>query len=106
MVLPRDSTRGPVLHIVQMGDSPLGLVGRDEANADHRAAARTAERRERRLGLAEGWNESETVRFCHAPLALRASKLATVQLAMGRLEVGEADSLLSSRLALPPWSSP
>ncbi len=72
-----------------MGDSPGGalpaLVGGDETNADHRAAARTAERRERRFGLPECWNESETVRFRHAALALRAAELATVQLGVGRL---------------------
>src|SRR4029077_9877813 len=55
------------------GNFAPALVGRDETNADHGAAARTTERRERRLGLAEGWNESETVRFRHASLALRTS---------------------------------
>jgi hypothetical protein len=60
-------------------------VRRDEADADHRAAAGTAERRERRLGLAERWNESETVRLGDAPFAFRTAELAAIQLGMGRL---------------------
>jgi len=71
-------------------------VGRDEPNADHRAAAGTAERCEGRLGLPERRNESETIGLSHAPLAFRAAKLAAIQLGVGRLQVGEADSLLSS----------
>ncbi len=76
-----DSPGGPLPH---QGPLPL-LVSRDEADADHRAATWAAEGRERRLGLAEGWNESETVRLRHAPFALRAAKLTTIQLGMGRL---------------------
>ena len=94
-----------------MGDPPLGpspsgplpLVSRDETNADHGAASRTAHRRERGLGLAEGRHESETIGLRNAPLALGAAKLAAIKLGVRRLEVGEANSLLSSHLALPPW---
>ncbi len=66
------------------GPLPL-LVRGDEANADHRAAARAAERRQRRLGLPERRNEPETVRLSHAPLALRTAKLAPIELGVGRL---------------------
>src|SRR5207245_10547713 len=82
---------------------PLGLVGRDETNADHGAASRTAHCRERGLGLAEGRNDSETIGLRNAPLALGAAKLAAIKLGVRRLEVGEANSLPSSQLALAPW---
>src|SRR2546425_7018098 len=62
-----------------------GLVRRDETNADHRSAARAAERRKRRLRLSERRNESETVGLRDAPLALRAAQLAAIQLGVGRL---------------------
>src|SRR5207248_11466981 len=85
------------------GGFPLGLMGRDETNADHGAAARAAERRQRRFGLPERRHEPETIRLRHAALALGAAKLTTIKLGVGRLQVGEADSLLSSHLTLPPW---
>jgi len=84
-VVPKASYAGALLHIVRMGDHPLGLMGRDETNADHGAAARTAECRQRGFGLSERRHESETISLRHAPLALGAAKLATIKLGVRRL---------------------
>src|SRR2546421_3500328 len=104
-VLRKGSYAGAFLHIGQMGDSPRGLVGRDETNADHGATPRAAHRGERGLGLPERRHEPEAVGLRDAPLALWAPQLTTVKLSVGRLEIGETDSLLSSHLALPPRPS-
>jgi hypothetical protein len=78
------------------------LGGGDEADADHGAAARTAELREGRRRLPECGDEPQSVGLRNLPLALRTAKLSTLKLGLRGLEVGEADPLLPSHLGAPP----
>ena len=75
------------------------LGGSHKPDADRGATARAVECRERRLGLAEGRNEAQTIGFRHGSLALRAAEFPTLQLGMSRLKVGETDSLLPPHVA-------
>ena len=67
-------------------EAPPAKLGRcRESNADRRAAAWTFERRERRLGLPQRWNEPQIVGIRQTPLALGASKFSSAQLRVRRL---------------------
>src|SRR5712691_577478 len=83
-----------------LDDRDLG--GGDEADADHGSAPRTAELRERGRGLPECGHEPEAVGLRHFSLALRTTELATRELGLCGLQVGETDPLLPSHLAAPP----
>src|SRR6266550_6554711 len=78
------------------------LGGGDEADADHGAAARTAELREGRRGLPECGDEPQSVGLRNLPFALRTAKLSTLELGLCGLEVGKTDPLLPSHLGAPP----
>ena len=61
------------------------LGGGDKPDTDRRAAARTFEGRERRLGLSQCWNEPQAVGIGHSAFALGASEFATTQLGVRSL---------------------
>ena len=83
----------------------MPLVRGDEADADHRAAARTGERCERRYGGAQRSDELELVGAGHLPVARRAAELVTLELGERAPNVGEARSLLAHRSKCAPRAS-